>query len=302
VSASQENYEAAGYIDLRDVIAWLWSGRWWITASIALFGGAFAAVALFSTPSYRASVVLISASADRAGLGNALTTALGSLSGLATLAGYNIGADASDTEEALAVLRSREFTEAFIRDKNLMPVLFEDDWDARSGTWRSGVEPPTPAKAYKYFDKKVRSIERDRRTGLITVHIEWRDRDQAAEWANALVARLNAEMRSRAIEKANASVGFLEKELLTTSVVATREAIHRLIEAQVRQRMLANVTQEYAFRIVDKAMAPDADDPARPRKLLLLAAGPCVGAVVGVAGVLLFGWGSLILGAVRRRG
>ena len=34
------------------------------------------------------------------------------------------------TEEAIAVLKSRYFTEAFIRDNNLLPELFPKLWDS----------------------------------------------------------------------------------------------------------------------------------------------------------------------------
>jgi uncharacterized protein involved in exopolysaccharide biosynthesis len=54
--------------------------------------------------------------------------------------------------------------------------------------------------------------------------------------------------------------------------------------------MVANVTHEYAFRVVDKAMPPDIDDPVRPRKLMLLLAGPFVGLVAGVFFVGFLSW------------
>jgi len=120
----------------------------------------------------------------------------------------------------------------------------------------------------------------------LTLQIDWRDRSEAARWVNEIAARLNAEMRARAIEQADASVSFLEKELGTTSTVEIRDSINRLIEAQIKQRMLANVTREYAFRVVDRALPSDADDPVRPQKLMLFVLGPVVGLVLGIVAVL----------------
>src|SRR5262249_46340657 len=163
-----------------------------------------------------------------------------SLGGLASLAGFAVGGGNTQTEESLAVLRSQEFTEAFIESLHLMPKLFPKRWDERTGTWKTGpgVEPPTLAQAFKYFDGRIRTISQDKKTGLVTVQIRWKNRQEATAWANALVERLNEEMRSRAITKTEASLGFLEKELNATAVVSTREAINRLIEAQIKQRML----------------------------------------------------------------
>jgi uncharacterized protein involved in exopolysaccharide biosynthesis len=273
-------------IDLRALIASLWARRWWIVASVFVCTSIAVAAAMMSTSIFRASTILIPTSSERSG---GMDAALGQLGGLASLAGLNLGSGDMEREEALAVLRSRQFTEAFIRDKQLMPILFPKKWDAKEQRWKAGTKPPTDAQAYKFFNKKVRTVLHDKKTNLVTLHIDWKDGTQAAAWANELVQRLNAEMRGRAIAHADASVGYLEKELESTSTVATRESINRLIESQIKQRMFANVTQEYAFRIVDRAMAPDPDDPLRPNKILMLAAGILVGGILGVIIVLLAG-------------
>lgn len=276
-------------VDLRVVIARLWSRRWWIAASIVVCAAIAAVVAFVSTPVYRAAAVLVPAGAERGGMGAGLSSALGQLGGLASLAGINVGGGDVETEESLAVLRSRQFTEAFIDSQNLLPVLFADRWNPEQSTWKAGKQPPTRAEAFKYFDKKIRSVLLDKKTGLVMLQIEWRDREQAAVWANELIRRLNVEMRTRAIARADASIGYLEKELNGTTTVVSRDAVGRLIETQIRQRMIANVQQEYAFRVVDKAMAPDARDIVRPKRLIMLAIGLMGGAMLGVVGVLIAG-------------
>ena len=269
-------------IELGALLAILWRHRWWIVASGVICTAIAVLIAIMSTPIFRATVVLVPANNEGSG---GLDAALGQLGGLASLAGLNVGGGGMEKEEALAVLRSREFTEAFIRDQQLMPVLFAAKWDDKKQSWLPDTKPPTPAQAYKYFHQRVRTILQDKKTNLVTLQIDWKDGTMAADWANELVRRLNAEMRGRAIAHADASVGYLEHELESTAVVTTRESINRLIESQIKQRMLANVTQEYSFRVVDKAMAPDADDPVRPNKPLLVIAGGLLGGVL-IAGVI----------------
>jgi len=279
-------------VDLRAAFAQIAAGRWWVLACVVVFAAAFAIAEVEIIPIYRASTVLIPASQERNSLSSTLSSTLGQLGGIASLAGVNLASSDAATEEALAVLQSRQFTEHFINDLDLMPELFPGKWDAATRTWKAdwwGHEP-TPARAVKYFNRKIRTVIRDKRSNLVTLQIDWRNRDEAAAWANLLAQRLNTEMRSRAIEQAAASLSYLEKELESTSVVETRDSISRLIETQVRQRMLANVTQEYAFRIVDKAMAPDSDDPVWPGKLLFFVGGPLLGLVVGIVAVLGYGY------------
>lgn len=274
---------------LRVIVATLVEMRWWIGVTVLVVTASFTAAAFLMKPIYRASTVLIPVSMEEMSLGNAMGSAVGQLSGLASLAGITLGGSDSSIEEALAVLRSCDFTAAFITEYDLMPKLFEKKWNAKIGAWKVRVKKrPTIPKACDYFARKVRTLTRDKRTGLVLLQIDWKDRNEAALWANIMVGRLNAEMRNRAIEHANASLTYLEKELAATKVVETRQAINRLIEGQIQRRMLANVTEEYAFRVVDSAMPPDVDDPVRPKKKLFVAIGLLLGLLAGVASALAY--------------
>lgn len=277
--AVEDDYDEEAAIDFHALTARILSKRWWVIGCTVLFGAGVCAVAFRMTPIYRATTVLVAANADRGT--DVVGGASSALGGLATGLGLGGSRDA-ETEEALAVFRSREFTEQFILDGKLMPKLFPRAWDATKGTWKGNSETPTLANAYKRFDTKIRLVAQDRKTGLITMRIDWNDRDEAARWANELVTRLNEEMRHRAIEKADTSMRFLEKELLTTSTLEAREAISRLMEAQVKQRMLANVTHDYSFRVVDRAISSDGDEPIAPQKAILSGAGVLVGLILGI--------------------
>ena len=140
--------------------------------------------------------------------------------------------------------------------------------------------------------EKVLNVDRDRKSGLITVSIAWRSRPAAAAWANEIVERVNEEMRLRALAAAAASTRYLEKEREETQLVETREAINRLIESEIRQKMLASVTKEYVFRVVDRALPADLDDRLRPKRLMLL--------IVGLFGGLILGSIAVVLGFALR--
>ncbi len=266
--------------DLLRILGRIWTRKWLVFGSIVVFGLSFGLLAFLSTPVYRANVVLLPADSGKLG---SLGSALGSLGSIASIAGVNLGqSGGNQAEEAMAVLRSRQFSEAFIADKKLLPVLFPNLWDPEAEVWRGGVNmQPTMAKAYKLFNK-IRVIEEDKKTGLINLQIDWRNPTVAASWANELVARLNAVMRSRAISRSNDYLAFLQKELARTSEVETHTAISRLIEARINERVLATVSDEYAFRIVDRATAPDVQDPLWPNRPLLLALGVLTGLIVGI--------------------
>ena len=273
--------------DDSDLLATIWRRRRFVLAIALPFAVLFAVLAFIMTPVYRGQAVLVAASPDRSALGGSLRSTLGSVGDIASLVGVGIGTGDSGTEEAIAVLQSRQFTESFIANNNLMPELFSNLWNNREHRWKvPAAKQPTLNRAFLVFDN-LRTVKRNTKTGMITLQVLWKDRVKAAAWTNALVQRLNGEMRTRAIASADASLVYLNSELASTFDVSTREAVNRLIENQVRQHMLANVTAEYALRVVDKALVEDADSPVKPRKVLLIGGGLLFGMLIGVACALL---------------
>jgi uncharacterized protein involved in exopolysaccharide biosynthesis len=251
-----------------------------------LFGILMAVVTFIMTPIYRGTTILTRAESEKGSMGSGLSSALGSVGGFAALAGLGLGSGDEAVEEALAVLKSRHFTEEFIQDNNLMPVLFPKLWDARAGHWKAGIKKvPTLSKGYDAFNR-IRGIERDSKSGLITLRIDWKDPVIAADWANRLPERLNTEMRDRALTQADASLGYLQSEFASTVDVPTREAISRLIEGQIKRKMLAHVTNEFALHVVDRAIPSDSDQPVRPIKVIYIAFGLFFGAGMGIAAAL----------------
>jgi uncharacterized protein involved in exopolysaccharide biosynthesis len=290
-----------GIVDAALLASVLWPRRWLIVTFAIVGMGLFAALGFVMHPTYRGTAILVAASQDRNGLAGSLGSALGSVSQLASLAGIGGQNGTSAVDEALAVLQSHEFTEAFIASHNLMPMLFQKIWDPASNSWKVPVDKqPTPSKAFRAFDR-IRSVKRDVKTDLISLQIDWRDRNQAADWANELVAALNAEMRARAIAAADASLVYLQKELASTSEIDIRDSISRLMEGQIKQRMLANVTEQYSLRFVDRALAADADEPVGPRKLLLMVVGLFLGLIGGIALSLILNSRSLVARQRERR-
>ena len=114
------------------------------------------------------------------------------------------------------------------------------------------------------------------------VTVEWHDPAVAATWANELVDRLNATARRQAIEDAQGSLKFLREEQSKNDMVALQQAVGKLMEAQLQSIMLANVKQEYAFKVIYRAVAPDSDDYVRPRRVLLVGGALSLGSLFGI--------------------
>lgn len=255
-------------IDLFKLLNILWRSRWLIVAMAAVFGLGSWVYASLVTPMYSASVVLAPVKDEPLG------GLAGQLGGLATLAGITgIGRDNTD---AVAVLRSRDFVRAFIEEHGLVPALFPDLWDAEAGRWTVET-PPDASQAAGFFVSKVRTVDENAASGLVTLSVEWREPEQAAAWANLLAAKLNDHMRQRALTEAESNVKYLRHEFETTSIVALQQSISGLLENEMQKLMLARGNTEYAFRIIDRAEVPRA--PSKPRVMLIVVLATFFGAM-----------------------
>src|SRR5690606_19017487 len=105
---------------------------------------------------YRAEAVLAPTEESRAsGLPSGL-------SGLAGIAGLNLGSGSSSAE-ALAMLRSRAFIEEFIEDNELLPVLFPEAWDSQAKQWRQEGEDAAYGigRGVDFFINNVRTVSEE---------------------------------------------------------------------------------------------------------------------------------------------
>jgi uncharacterized protein involved in exopolysaccharide biosynthesis len=239
-------------LDLMALSSKIWQGKWLIIGVTAAFALSSAVLVLTLTSWYRAELLLAPV---RAKSSADLASPLGSLGGFASLAGITLG---GSTSEPLAVLESRDLARQFIEQQDLLPVIFARKWDAKLARWTPSdpKDWPDARDGVKYLIDKIRTVKEDKKSGLVTLTIDWKDAKTAADWANLYADRANEQIRSRALLEAQANVSFLEHELAATNVVTLQQSIGRLLDTELQKLMLARENKEFAFRVIDRAEVP----------------------------------------------
>jgi LPS O-antigen subunit length determinant protein (WzzB/FepE family) len=256
--------ERADGIDVVAIISLMWRYRYFII-SVSILGGLVAAyIALTAREVFRAEVVVTEVHdnglSDEKGLG-------GQLGGLASLAGLNLGPGGGDPS-VQGVLASRHLIEEFIKRQELVPLL-----TAKAG------KRATLWFAVKQFQERCVHVHVDDTKGLTTITMDWFDPATAAKWANEFVSLANDIIRTRVLEETTRNVAYLSNQISQTRDVEIQRSLANLIESETKTLMLANGRRDYAFRIVDPAVAPEIRHS--PRRTLLVASGAAVGFLVG---------------------
>jgi uncharacterized protein involved in exopolysaccharide biosynthesis len=240
MSSKQPSLTDSG-LDVSILISTVWRSRWFIVLVTTFFGCVAAVYSLLATEWYRTDVVLVPV--ER----RATPAGLGQISGLANLAGISLGQ--ASNQEAIAVLRSRDYAREFIAKYELAPLLLTHSTTSAD---QSNIGP-----ALRVFEKLVRSVEFDRKTGLVTLTMRWTDADTVAKWANDYVSGVNDRMRLRALKESEQNVAFLNREMASSTVVSMQQSLGRVLETEMQKLMLAKGNLEFAFKVVDPGYPPD---------------------------------------------
>lgn len=264
-------------IDLRELALKLWARKGIILLCTLL--GAVVAVTygLLATPMFRAEATLSIRDDNQRG---GLAVAASQLGGLADLAGLSVPGS-KDRAVAVATLKSRVLIEQFIADRKLVDVLL----DSSEGGGLSGTgDLPSVWRAHREFTENYFKVAEDKKSGLITVAVEWKDPAQATAWVGEIVTRANDRLRQVAIEESEKNLAYLEQQAKATNVVEIQQALYRLAETEIKKLMLAKGAGEYAFKTVDPAREPERR--FKPNRTVIAGIGTLLGGFLGVLVVL----------------
>uniref|UniRef100_A0A486XVH0 Lipopolysaccharide biosynthesis n=1 Tax=Rheinheimera sp. BAL341 TaxID=1708203 RepID=A0A486XVH0_9GAMM len=271
VNESQFGYQKDR--ELAQLIVKFWRHKLLILAITSVFavGGVF--YALSKANVYTAQAVLFSVS-EQSGL-----KIPGQLGGLAALAGVNIGGlsgGGDKTKVALEVLKSREFITRFIERHDLLvsvmaakgwvqsdnTLLIDDEiYQSSTQTWVRTVKAPFEPKpslleAYKVFEDMLK-VSEDKTSGMITLSLTHYSPFLAKQIVDDLIKDLNSEMRNQEKNEALNSIEYLTNQIEKTSLAEVKTMLYSLIEEQTKTLMLANVRDEYVFKVIDPAVVEE---------------------------------------------
>lgn len=270
-------------LDLSQLFRAFIRAKWMIISITSFFAIISLIVALNLPDIYRSDTLLAPAGSQQ----QSPIGALGQLGGLASLAGINIGEPSVDkTALALEILRSRDFIGRFIEKYDLfVPLMASKEWDLKSNklvidddiynestkTWVREVSPPLKPKpslqeAYEKF-LELMQIQQSKDNGMVTLSIEHYSPYIAQEWVSLLITELNLFMKRRDMQEAQRSMSYLEQQLKETQVEELRSVLFQLIEEQTKTLMLTQVTDEYAFKVIDPPIV--SEKKAKPSRALI---------------------------------
>ncbi|HCG6695227.1 Wzz/FepE/Etk N-terminal domain-containing protein [Vibrio parahaemolyticus] len=289
-------------IDLRELFKALWKGKWIIIATTFVFAVGAVLYALSLPNIYKSDALLAPSDSSN---GGGLSKMGGQLGGLAALAGVSLSSgESSQTALAVQVIKSRQFIEAFINKHNLLvPLMAVEGWDltndrlilnkelynSDSEKWLRKPDglrgaKPSEQEAFEKFKNEILNVSQDKDSGLYTISVKHYSPYVAQQWVNWLIEDINKVMRERVITEASQNLDYLSIQLQKTSIADMQSTFYKLIEEQTKRLMLAEVQDEFVFKVIDPAVVPELK--TEPKRALICILGSLIGGFFGIAFVI----------------
>ena len=293
-------------IDLRELFGVLWAGRLKILVITGVFALASVVYALSVPNQYKATALLSPAQSS----GGGLSGALGQLGGLASLAGVSIGGGgSSEAQVAQEIMKSWNFIEGFIKSNDLAVEIYaaegwskssnslqinSDLYDESNSQWlvenndTGELGPPSSWKLFGDFLGML-SVSEDKKSGLVSVSIEYYSPQIAKHWLDLYVAAINGHMQERKMAEVTRNITYLEAQIKKTNIAEMKEVFYTIIEEQIKSKMLAEASPDYAFVPVSPSMVPE--EKSQPKRALICILGTLLGGMLSVLWVLVLHYG-----------
>lgn len=269
--------------DLNKLLSLCWDQKILIL-SITLVISICSIIYALSLPNiYTSKAILTPASQE-----NSLSSRLGGLSALGSMAGLSLPSDSSSkSQEAIQRIQSFEFFSTYflpniklenimsvkkwIPEKNLL-VYDEDEFDKNSNNWVRVITypkqiKPSPQEAFKTY-KEIISVYEDKKTSFVTISIDHKSPIIAKEWLDIVIYQINESMRKIDAEIAQNSVNYLNEVSKSTNFKSLKEAIVKLLEDQMQTIMLTASSEAYIFKVIDSPIV--SEERSKPKRVLMV--------------------------------
>ena len=282
-------------IDLKELFLVLWNAKLFIVAVTGFFAVLSVVFALMQPNIYESSALLAPRNSQ-----SGISGLAAQYGGLAAMAGIQLpsGEEGSKTIMAIEKMRSKQFFEEYLYQAILVELMAVKSWehssntleidkenyDVVSGKWIRDVNPPrnprpSMQEAHLKFVEMF-SLNQDKTTGLVSITVQHLSPYVAQKWVNLVITSVSNSLRQTDILEAEKAIIYLNDQRENTNLVNMDVIFSQLIEAQTKTIMLANLSENYVFQVLDPPYA--AEKKSEPSRALICILGTLLGGMLAV--------------------
>jgi len=250
-------YPEEDEINLLDLIKVILKNLRLIGIIIGVVVVATAIISLIMTPVYESKAVIMPTTQTKdIGVGSMLAQQFGIS-----------GPSSPMATEVVSLLKSNTLRERIIKRYNLLKLFFEDNYEELK---KQKNENELLWMGLRRFDG-ITKVNFKQKDNTIEIVVGYKDPKIARDLVNYTLAELTDYMSSEAKRVAETNKKYLESQLENTADPFIKTKLYTLIAQQLETAMMAEVKENFAFKVLDAPMIPDKRSKPK-RKLMVLIA------------------------------
>lgn len=265
--------------EIFEILFYLFSKKWFFLKLGFFFAIFFSIIALLLPKEWESDAILVNVDSGTA----PSQSGASAIGGLAKLAGINLNtATAGRLNMSLYTILSRDFFRHLITFDNVKrdliaikgfnettsePIYDASKYDIKENKW---VDEPTFFKSFEvYRDSVSAAFLDDKSQQFLVVRVKHSSPIFAKDLVDLIVQEINEKQRANDIKEADASLEYLQQQLIETEQINIKTSISSLIENQIKTKMFANVRTYYVIKPIDNSYIPELrSSPQRTRFVL----------------------------------
>ncbi|MBW2642980.1 MAG: hypothetical protein JRC89_06335 [Deltaproteobacteria bacterium] len=255
-------------INLLDLLIVLLKHKLLIIGIVFLTGIGSVIYALSLENIYRSEATIIPRAEEK----SAMPSALSALGGLGGIAGEMLGLGGGGSLERFETLLNSRIISKKIYEKHkndILPAIYEEDWDATNNKWAADVEePPTIQDTTKILTGLL-SVNTDIKKGNLSIKFDLKDPTMAKKMVEYYLVELSDTLREETLKDAVENQKFLSEQIEKTADVLLKEKIYALLAKEIEKETFARAQNPYSFQILDPPIISDLDKRVKPKRRLI---------------------------------
>ena len=280
-------------IDIKELFNVLLEGKWiiiFVTAFISIIGVIFS---LLLPDIYESKALLVPVSS------NNISSSLGSVGGLAGLAGINLsptGGDVGNSEKATKKITSLSFFE-----NNILPNIYLPDlmavksWDSATNTMEydeviyntdsnTWVINRSAQESFSEFSKKL-ILSQDKGSGFSILSIKHQSPFIAKQWVELIVNEVNNFYRQKDKLESEKAANYLNTQISMTGLTEIKQVLAELLQEETKKLALIEANQFYVFDYIDPPAVME--KKSAPGRAIICIISSLIGAMLSILLVLI---------------
>jgi uncharacterized protein involved in exopolysaccharide biosynthesis len=251
---------------------------WWKILAFSLAAGVGVGLATIRMPDIYRATAVIAPSVEE----GKSSSPLGALASVGILVG-----GASKVEDIEGLFDSRDLTVRVFRKYNLWPIVLGDRYDPNTGTIRpsaggipAGKDPgriPGDWDAIRAAKEQM-TVSLNRKAGSLSISYESFSPEGSARILEHYLEEGKSRLQEEALARAVRNKKFIEEQIARTPDPLVRDRLFSLYGQETEKEMLARNREQFGFKVIDSARAPDRK--SRPRRGMAILLGFLAGFVL----------------------